>query len=162
MTRRRVGAGVAGLALVLGVGLSACAQDNTPDQYDTLTKQNFLEGCTNFYYENTDDNLTQTGNTVAEVDGERPDENQCVCMYDVFANQMPINSSAAEADGQPDAINFTDFNKDLQTDNPQDVWNTLPQEIKDSLADCEGASDSSGSSGSTTTTEASSDTTAAS
>ena len=50
MLGRRVGAGVVALTLALVIGLSGCAQGNTPTEYNTLTQQNFVELCTKVGY----------------------------------------------------------------------------------------------------------------
>ena len=159
MLRRRVTAGAIGVAAVLGLALGACATDNTPEAYDTLTEQNFLEGCTNYYFDNTDDSLSRTDNTV-EPDVTAPDQSTCECMYRVFAgpNGIPINSDAApEGYTGP---NFTDLNSDLK-DDPQ-AWDSLPAELRDRVDACgEGGSSTSsttsppsttGGDGTTTTT----------
>ncbi len=155
MKRRRVGAGTAAVALALGIGLGACAQGNTPDEYNTLTEQNFLETCTNFYFNNTDDSLSITENTVQE-DVQAPNEEVCRCSYAVFTGPngdgteggMPINEAAAETIGWT-GPNFTDLNADLKS-NPQEAWDALPQDpFKDGLTDC-----AEGGGGSTTTTTA--------
>jgi hypothetical protein len=165
MKRRRVGAGTAAVALALGISLGACAQGNTPDEYNTLTQQNFLETCTNFYFDNTDDSLAITENTV-EADIEAPDQNVCQCRYEVFTGPsgqgdgteggMPINEAAAETIGWT-GPNFTDLNSDLKS-NPEDAWNTLPEEFKTGLDDC---GDGGGSTTTTTSGDATTTTTAA-
>jgi hypothetical protein len=154
MTRRRVTAGTIGLAAVLGLSLGACATDNTPDEYNTLTQQNFLEGCTNYYFENSDDTLAITDNTV-EADVTAPDQDACQCMYEVFQDNMPINSAAADTIPNYSGPNFTDFNGDVK-DDPQSAWDSLPSEYKDAINDC---SDGTSSSSSTTSTTAGDDTT---
>ena len=142
MTGRRVRVGVL-VAVVAPLGLAGCAQDNTPDAYDTLTQQNFLELCTNTYFENTDDTLSQTSNTIAP-DVQALGVPQCQCQYDVFVAQMPINKSAAPAGYT--GPNFTDLNAKLKS-NPDEAWATVPESIKTALTAC-----ASGSSASSTTT----------
>ncbi len=160
MTRRRAGAGVFALAMVLGLGLGACAQNNTPDEYNTLTQQNFWETCTNYYYDNTDDSLTKTDNTV-KADVTAPNESQCECAYAVYAGEnndgngaMPINATVAKTEqwANYDGPNFTDFNAQLKTD-PSKAWDSVPQDIKDKVNACISGS------GSTTPTTAGGDTT---
>ena len=152
MTRRRVAAG-AGAALALGLVLAACGQDNTPTSYDTLTKQNFLQACTNHYYDNTNDTLAQTGNTIAS-DATPADQAQCGCMYDVFVQKMPFDSKAAATIPNYNGLNFVDFNKKLNSGNPQDEWSKLPQDIQDGLASCYGGTTSTTVAGGSTTTVA--------
>jgi hypothetical protein len=139
MTRRRVTTAAIGLAAVLGLGLGACAQDNTPTEYNTLTQQNFLEGCTNHYFDNTDDTIDITGNTIA-ADVTAPDEGTCRCMYDVFVNTMSIDD-------------FTTFNKDLKED-PQKAWDGLSQDVKDDLDACSSGTTGTTVAGGTTDTTA--------
>ena len=163
MTRRRVAGrrvtfGVVGLALVLGLGLGACAQSNTPEEYNTLTNQNFLETCTNYYFENTDDSLSQTGNTVTADVTNPPNRDQCQCAYEVFAGPggdvpppVPINSSTAKTDPNYNGPNFTDLNAELKSD-PQKAWDNLPDDIKTAVNGC-----ISGSGATTSTTASSGD-----
>jgi hypothetical protein len=164
------------VALALGLGLGACSQNNTPDTYGTLTQQNFLESCTNFYFDNTDDSLSITDNTV-KADVQAPDEKTCQCMYDLFSGPdangdgteggMPINSAVAKTAGWT-GPNFTDLNAELKTD-PQKAWDNLPDDpwknginaCRDSGGDSNGQGNSStttsttvGTDGSTTTTGA--------
>jgi hypothetical protein len=164
MKRRRVGAGTAALALALGFGLGACGESNTPEAYDTLTEQNFLETCTNFYFDNTDDTLTITTATVSDEAVEPPDEATCKCMYTVFTGPtgegdgtdggMPINETVAKAANWT-GPNFTDLNADLKS-NPEDAWDNLPQDpFKDGIDACQASGGAS--SGSTTTTAAGGD-----
>ena len=137
---RRGAIGVLALALIALVGLSGCQQDNTPKEYGIVTQQNFLELCTNHYYDNTDDTLAITDNTIASVDTV-PTPDQCQCQYDVFANQMTISD-------------FTTLNAKLKT-NPDEAWGAVPDTIKTAITACmsSGSSDA-GTSGSTTTTVA--------
>lgn len=147
----------------LALGLGACAQTNTPDAYGTLTRQNFLETCTNYYFDNTDDSLTITGNTV-KADVQAPNQDTCQCMYDVFTGPnatgdgtdggMPINSSVAKAAGWT-GPNFTDLNAELKSD-PQKAWDNLPDDpFKNGIENCR----ATGGGSSTTTTTAAGGTT---
>lgn len=155
--KRRAGVGAAGLALLLGLTLGACAQSNTPDEYNTLTQQNFLESCTNFYFDNTNDTLAITSNTVSDKAQSPPNQSQCQCMYDVFTGPngdgtdggMPINETAAKAQAGYTGPNFTTLNADLKTD-PQGAWDDLPDEFKNPILAC--GQGGGGSSGTTTTT----------
>jgi hypothetical protein len=151
------------VALALGLGLGACSQNNTPDTYGTLTRQNFLESCTNFYFDNTDDTLAITSNTV-KADVQAPDQNTCECMYVLFSGPqadgdgteggMPINATVAKAAGWT-GPNFTDLNAELKTD-PQKAWDSLPDDpFKNGITACgESGGESSGSSTTTSTTVA--------
>jgi len=164
---RRAGAGAIGLAALLGLTLGACSQSNTPEEYNTLTQQNFLESCTNFYFDNTDDTLGITENTVTDdTVVAPPDQNTCQCMYEAFAGPegsdapepMPINSTVAKTPEYSGYTgpNFTDLNADLKS-NPDDAWNSVPQNFKDDINACS----KSGGSGTTTTTAGGSTTTTA-
>lgn len=153
------------MALALGMGLGACAQGNTPDEYNTLTEQNFLETCTNLYFNNTDDSLSITENTVQE-DVQAPSEEVCRCQYEVFTGPsgegdgteggMPINETAAETIGWT-GQNFTDLNADLKS-NPQEAWDALAAEFKDGITAC---AEGGGSTTTTTDGDGSTTTTAA-
>ena len=129
--------------LVAVLGLSGCNQDNTPKEYGTVTEQNFLELCTNLYYDNTDDTLAVTDKTIA-ADVNAPTPDQCKCQYDVYVAQMPISD-------------FTTLNSKLK-ENPEDAWNSVPTSITDALKAC---MTSSSAPDSTTTTVATTETTAA-
>ena len=173
MLGRRVGAGVVVLAVVCMIGLGGCNQDNTPKTYNTLTEQNFVELCTNHLYESTGDitdsatgsttpsldpALKQTSTTIKSgVDGLT--ESQCLCQYQVFVNQIPINKAAAPGSTGP---NFTDLNSKLKTD-PEEAWATLPSSVTDAVRNCaSGSGQSTPATGaSTTTTVAATTTTAA-
>ncbi len=109
------------VALVGMLGLTGCKHDNTPKEYGTLTQQNFLELCTNHYYDNTDDTLAQTDRTIA-ANVTTPTNDQCQCQYDVFSSQMPI-------------ADFTTLNGKLKS-NPEEAWNTVPTSITDALTGC--------------------------
>ena len=142
------------LAMVLGLGLGACAQKNTPDQYNTLTQQNFLETCTNYYFDSTDDTLSITQNTV-KADVTAPNQSQCQCAYEVYAGPnndgngaMPINATVAKEAQWADysGPNFTDLNAQLKTD-PSKAWDSVPEDIKSKVDSCIGQT-----SGTTSTT----------
>jgi len=138
MLGRRVGAGVVALALVCMISLSGCKQDNTPKEYNTLTQQNFLELCTNHYYDSTNSTIAQTGNTIKSgIDASSQD--QCQCQYDVFVKQMPINKSAAQPGYT--GTNFTDLNSKLKTD-PEAAWSTVPESITNAVKACMSSSSS--------------------
>ena len=139
MSGRRIGAVLA--VAVAVIGLAGCAQDNTPDAYDTLTQQNFLELCTNRYYDNTDNTLALTTNTI-KADVTALDPTQCQCQYEVFVDQMPINKAAAPAGYT--GPNFTDLNSQLKSD-PETAWATVPESITAALRDCVSAGSSTSS-----------------
>jgi hypothetical protein len=148
---RRVKAGVVGLVALSALTLGACSQANTPEEYNTLTQQNFLESCTNYYFDNTDDTLARTDNTV-KADVTAPDQGQCQCAYDVFVQKMPINETAAK-DAQWAGYtgpNFTGLNSQLKTD-PTKGWDSVPDDIKSDVAACIQGNGNSSSSTSTTT-----------
>lgn len=155
------------VALALGLGLGACSQSNTPDTYGTLTQQNFLEVCTNFYFDNTDDDLTITDNTVTDDAVNPPDQATCQCMYELFSGPvadgdgteggMPINASVAKAAGWT-GPNFTDLNAELKND-PQQAWDSLPEDpFKNGITACQ---ESGGRSGDSSTTSSTTSTTVA-
>jgi hypothetical protein len=121
MAARRLAGAFVAVALVGMLGLTGCNQDNTPKEYGTLTQQNFLELCTNHYYDNTDDTLAQTDRTIA-ADVTTPTNDQCQCQYDVFSSQMPI-------------ADFTTLNGKLKS-NPEEAWSTVPASITDALTGC--------------------------
>jgi hypothetical protein len=146
------------MALVAVVGLSGCSQGNTPTEYGTVTEQNFLQLCTNRYYDNTDDTLAVTDRTIA-ADVNSPTPDQCKCQYDVYVAQMPINKEAASRSEYSDysGPNFTDLNSELKEDQEK-AWSSVPESIKTDLRSCvEGPSVAD----STTTTAATTETTAA-
>ena len=136
MAGRRLAGGFAAVMILATLGLTGCNQDNTPTEYGTLTQQNFLELCTNHYYDNTDDTLAQTDRTIA-ADVNAPTSEQCQCQYDVFVAQMPINKTAAAEPqyANYDGPNFTDLNAKLK-ENPQEAWDTVPASITDALSAC--------------------------
>jgi hypothetical protein len=131
------------LVSVAGLGLGACAQTNTPTEYNDVTQQNFLETCTNHYYNTSDgtiDPSAPTGDTVVK-DYAGASTGNCECQYDVFVQNMSIDD-------------FTTLNTDLKSD-PDKAWNGLPQDIKDKLGACPttgSPSASTSTSESTTTT----------
>lgn len=146
------------VALVAVLGLSGCAQDNTPTEYGTVTEQNFLQLCTNRYYDNTDDTLAITDNTIA-ADVNAPTPDQCKCQYDVYVAQMPFDKDAASRSEYSDysGPDFTDLNSKLK-ENPEEAWNTVPGSITTALEAC---MTSSSAPDPTTTTVATTETTAA-
>ena len=156
-TRARLGAAL----VVVVVALAGCATDNTPQAYDTITQQNFVELCTNFLYSSTgeitdtesaasattlDPALSATDSTIAP-DTVAPDQSTCLCMYGVFVDQMSI-------------ADFTTLNKDMKS-NPDEAWSTLPASITDGLTACGSATGGSTTTSTTTATGAESTTTTA-
>lgn len=156
MSGRRIGAGLLAVVAVATLGLTGCNQNNTPTEYNSLTQQNFLELCTNLYFDNTDGTLVQTTNTI-KSGVTALDQTQCQCQYDVFVQQMPINKAAATAAGSS-GPNFTDLNASLKND-PTAAWATVPASITSALTACASGSSGSGGASSTTTTVASTTTT---
>jgi hypothetical protein len=158
---RRAKAGAIGLVALCALALGACAQNNTPDEYNTLTNQNFLETCTNYYFDNTNDTLAQTSNTV-KADVTAPTQDQCQCAYEVFQNGMPINATVAKESQWAgySGPNFTGLNAQLKTD-PSKAWDGVPQDIKDKVTACTSGSGSGSSTTSTTAGSGDSTTTTA-
>ncbi|HEY6533081.1 MAG TPA: hypothetical protein VIY72_12290 [Acidimicrobiales bacterium] len=142
MTKGRVRAGMVGLVACTVLVLGACAESNTPTDYNDLTQQNFLETCTNFYYENTDGTVVPSEPTsdtvVADYDGAS--SATCQCRYEVFEDNMSIED-------------FTTLNSDLK-DDPEGAWAGVPPDIQTKLNACPGGSTTSttaASQGTTTT-----------
>lgn len=158
MMGRRMRVVVAGTAVLMAIGLAGCKTDNTPKEYNSLTQQNFLELCTNHYYDNTDDSLVQTSSTI-KSNLETPTQDQCLCQYDVFVNQVPINKSDASKPNYS-GPNFTDLNAKLKTD-PQGGWDSLPSSVKDAVSGCMSAAPVNSSTTSTTLATENTTTTAA-
>lgn len=144
-------AGAIGLVALSALTLGACSQSNTPDAYNTLTQQNFLESCTNYYFDNTDDSLSKTDNTV-KADVTAADQNQCQCAYDVFVQKMPINDTVAKESQWAGYTgpNFTGLNAELKSD-PSKAWDGLPEDTKTAVNAC---IQGNGTSSSTTPTTA--------
>ncbi len=139
MAARRLAGVFTAVVLIGTLGLTGCKQDNTPKEYGIVTQQNFLELCTNHYYDNTDDTLAQTDRTIA-ADVTTPTSDQCQCQYDVFANQMPI-------------ADFTTLNGKLKS-NPEEAWSTVPSSITDALTACMAGGSSAPSTTTTVAAEA--------
>ena len=151
-TKRRFGAGVVVLALLAALGLTGCNQDNTPQSYNTLTQQNFLELCTNLYFNSSDDTLAVTSNTI-KADVKAPTQAECQCQYDVFVNQVPINDNDTSKPGY-NGPNFTDLNAELKAD-PAKAWATVPVSVTDAVTAClNGETSTSTTAPATTTTGA--------
>lgn len=113
-TRRRRNGAVAAVALTLAVlGLAGCKQDNTPQQYDSTTHDNFIQGCTG-----------------QDLGVQGASQDTCQCAYDWFTVNVPINSKTpASVDGYS-GPNFTDLNAQLvkdPTDFPDSVTSALRQ-----------------------------------
>lgn len=146
--QRRLGAKLAGAAAVLALGLTACAPSNTPTAYDSVTEQNFLEGCLNRYVNRVDDTLAVTDDTLSS-DVAGGSQQQCECQYQLFVEQVPFNSSDTSQPGYA-GPNFTDLNKSLEGDNGQQTIDSLPSEFQDELQACARSAES-GPAGSATT-----------
>jgi len=112
--RRRVPALVAGLALLVLVA-AGCHQENTPHFYNSLTKDNFVQGCIG----------GSTGTTLASPD-------LCGCMYSVVTSMVPASSEDAKANPKKYAgysgPNFNQLNSLVKSDPSkvpaqlQDAW----------------------------------------
>ncbi len=77
---------IAALALVA----TACHEDNTPQHYNSVTKDNFVQGCTG----------GGTGTTLASTD-------LCDCLYNVTTASIP--ASAADKKARGDGQTFKDY-----------------------------------------------------
>ena len=134
---RRVGGLVAGFALLLLVA-TGCHQDNTPQYYNSLTKDNFVQGCIG----------GSTGTTLAT-------SSLCSCMYGVVTSMVPASSADEKANPKKyegyTGPNFQQLNS-LVKSNPQKV----PSQLQDAWAkQCDGyqgTTTTAGSSGGPTTT----------
>ena len=100
-------------------------RSNTPTEYNTLTQQNFLETCTNYYFDNTERHPRRSPSNTVKADVTAPDQNTCQCQYEVFAGPdgaetppMPINSTVAKEPQYAGYTgpNFTTLNADLKAD----------------------------------------------
>lgn len=157
MQRRRTAA-TAGLALALGLVLTACGQSNTPESYDSLVEKNYLEGCTNRSFDLTDDTLAITDDTLS-ADVEGGTEEQCRCQYQVFVDMVPYDGDDTSKPGYQGPT-FTELDESLRdADDPAAVFGELPSDVRAALDSCPlpGGSGSDGDGGdvgsqSTTTT----------
>lgn len=149
--QRRTGAKMAAMAAVVALGLTACAPSNTPDSYDAVVEQNFLEGCLNRYVNLVDDTLAVTNDTLSPdvAGGSQP---QCECQFSVFENQVPYNSDDTSKPGYVGPT-FVDLNNSLEGDNPGEAFNTLPADVQDDLKACAQSGPATGGSGTTLPTE---------
>jgi hypothetical protein len=113
--RRRVPALVAGLTLLVVVA-AGCHQDNTPQFYNSLTKDNFVQGCVG----------GSTGTTLAS-------SSLCGCMYQVVTSMVPASSADEKANPKKysgySGPNFQQLNS-LVKSNPQKV----PTQLQDAWA----------------------------
>ena len=117
----------------LAVLASACHQDNTPQFYNSVTKDNFTQGCIG----------GSTGTTLASPD-------LCSCMYTVTTGMIPASSQDEKSRGGGKTFatytgqTFIQINNELKT-NP----NKVPTNLQEAwLKTC----NDQGYSGSTTTT----------
>jgi len=154
MGRRRMGRPAAGLAVLLlaVVALTGCKQDNTPSEYNDITKANFIAGCTQI-----DPN---SGDTISDRNGAPA--GVCNCAYDWFTENVPYNTTAKNAD--PKFANYggkTFVELNIQLKNSPDAF---PSEITAALtAACPGfgtTSPSAGTGGPTTSAATTSSSTA--
>jgi len=153
--RGRIRFATLGAAALLVIGLSGCSASNVPKAYNTITEQNFLELCTNNYFNITgevtdssgegpiDPALSQTSSTV-KADISAPTAIQCVCQYNVFVNQVPINDDPQNVKSGYNGPNFSDLNGKLKTD-PEGAWATVPTSVTDGLTKCMSAQPASSS-----------------
>jgi len=115
-TRRRVPAVVAGVALLVLVA-SGCHQDNTPQFYNSLTKDNFVQGCVG----------GSTGTTLAS-------SSLCQCLYTVVTGMVPASGADEKANPKKysgySGPNFQQLNS-LVKSNPSKV----PTDLQNAWAD---------------------------
>jgi hypothetical protein len=104
-------AGLIGLALVA----SACHEDNTPQFYNSVTRDNFTQGCIG----------GSTGTTLAS-------STLCDCMYTVTTGMIPASGSDEKARGGGKTFasysgqTFIQINNELKT-NPNKVPTSLQE-----------------------------------
>ena len=128
--RRRAPLVVAGFALLLLVA-TGCHQDNTPQFYNSLTKDNFVQGCIG----------GSTGTTLAS-------SSLCDCMYTVVTGMVPASGADEKANtkkyGNYNGPNFQQINSQVKS-NP----NKVPSDVQDAWSKSCG---SEGYTGTTATT----------
>jgi hypothetical protein len=128
--RRRAPLVVSGFALLLLVA-TGCHQDNTPQFYNSLTKDNFVQGCIG----------GSTGTTLAS-------SSLCDCMYTVVTGMVPASGADEKANtkkyGNYNGPNFQQINSQVKS-NP----NKVPSDVQDAWSKSCG---SEGYIGTTTTT----------
>jgi len=113
-SRRRTPVVVAAVA-ALAVLASACHQDNTPQFYNSVTKDNFTQGCIG----------GSTGTTLVSQD-------LCECMYTVTTGMIPASGADEKARGGGKTFatytgqTFIQINNELKT-NPNKVPSNLQE-----------------------------------
>lgn len=116
------------VAAVAVLALAGCTvPSNAPTAYDDAVKANFVQGCVG--------DIPETGGTTTTL----APADFCACAYDVFVAQVPFNDDVRGSfpNYPADAPTFTSFNDELaQSDNPQSVWETLPQSVRTDLDAC--------------------------
>ena len=137
-SRRRVPALVAGVALLVVVA-SGCHQDNTPQFYNSLTKDNVVQGCVG----------GSTGTTLAST-------SLCQCMYSVVTSMVPASGADEKANPKKysgySGPNFQQLNslvKSTPSKVPTDLQNAWAQQC--SNEGYQGTTSSTSSGGPTTT-----------
>jgi hypothetical protein len=132
-SRRRAPVLVAAMA-ALAVLASACHQDNTPQFYNSVTKDNFTQGCIGA-------STGSPGTTLASP-------SLCDCMYTVTTGSIPASSADEKKRSKEFAgyngQTFNQINSALKT-NPQKIPTSLQQAWADSCSN-------DGYKGTTTTT----------
>ena len=116
--RRRWLVALAATALVVA---GCSVPSNNPEGYGDAVRANFISGCTG--------DIPETGGTTTTL----ASGDFCSCAYEVFVDTMPYDDDARSAyAGYPsDGPTFTQFNDELgKSDNPADVWATLPATIR--------------------------------
>jgi len=134
---------VVAAAMGLAVLASACHQDNTPQFYNSVTKDNFTQGCIGA--------SSGTGTTLASP-------SLCDCLYTVTTGMIPASTADEKKRSKQFASysgqTFTQINNELKT-NPNKVPTTLQSAWKDQCRGYVGATTTTAkpsSSGGPTTT----------
>jgi hypothetical protein len=118
---------VVALVAALALMATACHEDNTPQFYNSVTKDNFIQGCTG---SGTGANGA-TGTTLASND-------LCTCLYNVTTASIPASSAdkkkRSQQFGSYTGKTFIQINDSLKNDP-----NSLPSSLTDAYAEHCGA-----------------------
>jgi len=129
-----------GVVAVLVVATACNMPSNDPGSYtdtvinedgeeESVVEENFLLGCTGDV-----GTIGGTSTTLAA-------RSDCVCAYEVFVENVPVNDEARpQYAGYPgEAPTFTQLNADLASaSDPGEVYRRLPEEILAELTACHG------------------------
>jgi hypothetical protein len=124
--RRRASLLVAALA-ALALLATACHEDNTPQHYDSVTKDNFVQGCTG----------GGTGTTLAS-------DSLCTCLYNVTTASIPASASDKKTRGGSKTFatyngkTFIQINDELKND-PNSLPSSLTDAFKENCPGFQGA-----------------------